>query len=36
MYMQFLGNINSKFSEGTNELIKEGAKLYTGIYDLEE
>lgn len=30
------GNINSKFSEGTNELIKEGAKLYTGISDLEE
>lgn len=29
------GNINSIFSEGTNELIKEGAKLYTGICDLE-
>lgn len=29
------GNINSIYSEGTNELIKEGAKLYTGINDLE-
>lgn len=34
--MQSHGNINSIFSEGTNELIKEGAKLYTGIGDLEE
>ncbi len=33
--MQFRGNINSIFSEGTNELIREGAKLYTGIEDLE-
>ncbi len=34
--MQFLGNVNSIFSEGTNELIKEGAKLYTNINDLEQ
>ena len=33
--MQYLGNVNSIFSEGTNELIKEGAKLYTNINDLE-
>ena len=34
--MQFLGNVNSIFSEGTNELIKEGAKLYMSINDLEQ
>lgn len=33
--MLYRGNINSAYSEGTNALIKEGAKLYTGISDLE-
>jgi len=33
--MLYLGNINSIYSEGTNQLIKEGAKLYTSILDLE-
>jgi len=35
MFMLYLGNINSIYSEGTNQLIKEGAKLYTSILDLE-
>lgn len=30
------GNITSKNSEGTNELIKEGAKVVTSIYDILE
>ena len=33
--MLYHGNINSVYSEGANALIKEGAKLYTGIEDLE-
>ena len=33
--MPYRGNINSVYSEGTNALIKEGAKLYTGLKDLE-
>lgn len=34
--MQFLGNINSPNSIGTNELIKQGAKIVTNIYDILE
>lgn len=30
------GNINSYFSEGTNNLIKEGAKLVTKVEDILE
>ena len=30
------GNIDSKQSEGTNQLLKEGAILYTGFHDLQE
>ena len=32
--MLFLGNINSKNSEGTNELIKQGAELITNYTDI--
>ena len=32
--MQFLGNVNSIFSEGTNELIKSGAKIVTEFNDI--
>lgn len=30
------GNINSKLSKGTNNLIKEGAKIVTNVYDILE
>lgn len=30
------GNITSTFSVGTNELIKQGAKVVTSIYDILE
>lgn len=36
MYMQFHGNINSPNSIGTNELIKQGAKLVTNVQDIFE
>lgn len=32
--MQFLGNINSMYSQGTNELIKQGAIPITKIEDI--
>ncbi len=36
MYMQFHGNISSPNSIGTNELIKQGAKLVTNVQDIFE
>ena len=35
-FLQFHGNITSKFSSGTNKLIQEGAKLVTSIEDILE
>ena len=34
--MQFLGNITSPNGIGTNELIKDGAKLVTSTFDILE
>lgn len=34
--MQFLGNVTSKNSEGTNELLKDGAKMVLTINDILE
>ena len=34
MYLRFHGNIFSKNSVGTNDLIKEGAYLFSNIEDL--
>lgn len=34
--MRFLGNVTSPKSIGTNELIKQGAKLVTNINDILE
>lgn len=34
--MQFLGNITSINSKGTNELIKDGAKIVLNISDILE
>lgn len=34
--MQFHGNITSKNSEGTNELIKDGAKILLSMEDIFE
>lgn len=34
MFLLFLGNINSKNSEGTNELIKQGAEPITNYTDI--
>lgn len=36
MYLQFLGNITSDNSFGTNELIKQGAKCVTCTEDVLE
>lgn len=36
MFLLFHGNINSKNSEGTNELIKQGAKMITSYNDIIE
>ena len=36
MYLQFHGNITNKNSEGTNELIKQGAKYITCMQDILE
>ncbi len=36
MYLQFHGNITSENSEGTNELIKQGAKCVTCMQDILE
>ena len=36
MYMLCHGNIFSKTSEGTNNLVKEGAKIITNIEDILE
>lgn len=36
MYLQFHGNITNKNSEGTNELIKQGAKCITCMQDILE
>lgn len=33
--MLFLGNVTSKNSEGTNELIKQGAIMLTNLDDIE-
>lgn len=33
--MLFLGNVTSKNSEGTNELIKQGAKMMTDLNDIK-
>ena len=33
--MLFLGNVTSKNSEGTNELIKQGAKMMTDLNDID-
>ena len=34
--MQYRGNIFSRTSQGTNELIKQGAKIVTNIRDIME
>lgn len=34
MFLLFHGNINSENSEGTNELIKQGAELVTSYKDI--
>jgi len=36
MYLQFLGNVLSNNSKGTNDLIKQGAKLTENIFDILE
>ena len=36
MFMQFPGNINSNTSKGTNELIKQGAKIVVNESDILE
>lgn len=36
MYLLFHGNINEINSEGTNDLIKEGAKMVTKMQDIWE
>lgn len=35
-YLQFHGNINNSSSQGTNEMIREGAKIVTSIEDILE
>ena len=36
MFMQYHGNINQANSVGTNELLKQGAKLITEVGDIIE
>lgn len=36
MYLQFHGNVLSNNSKGTNDLIRQGAKLTENIFDILE